>query len=80
MSFVIQQRAIMHAIWHEPKPIWLPKTRSDSVQELRGLLATYADTTTFDWRQHFRIITADGRPVARFVIRPGRVKETRRRY
>lgn len=82
MSFVIQKRAISHDIWYEPDTYSLfeGETRSQSVQKLRDALVNHADHTTFDWRQHFRIITADGKPVARFVIRPGRIRETRTRY
>lgn len=82
MSYVIQEKAILHDIWYEPdrRALFQGITRSDSVQALRDVLTRHADTTTFDWRQHYRIITADGKPVARFVIRPGRIKETRHRY
>lgn len=82
MTFVIQKRAIANDIWFEPDKdsLFKGQTRASSVSELRAVIELNADVTTLDWRQHFRIITTDGKPVARFVIRPGRVRETRTRY
>lgn len=80
MNFVIQERAIMQRIWFEPDQRFMNATRGSSVSVLRDAINAYADQTTLSFAQHFRIVTRDGAPVTRFVVRPGRVKETRRRY
>ena len=75
MSFRIQKKAIL-GTWYEPdKDILLEGVgplRAGNVSTLRSTIYKIADTTSLDFRQHFRIITDHGAVVQKFVVKPGR--------
>lgn len=82
-DFTIQRRSISAGICHTANGYRFRgagnRAESGSIDELRAQLRRVADTETLSFWQHYRIITADGEPVERYKLKPGRLKRTRRR-
>lgn len=82
-GFQIQVRSIQWDIWVIPaRPFSeVPQVvRSESVEVLRESIRKAADVRTLSFAQHVRIVTDDGAPVERWMIRSGNAKKLRRRY
>ncbi|KTS90657.1 hypothetical protein NS183_07665 [Microbacterium testaceum] len=81
--FVIQHRSLAARVWHTATGYRFEgagrSAESDSVDKLRSILAQLADTETLGFWQDYRIITADGEPIERYKLKPGRLVRTVRR-
>ena len=82
-KFQLQVKAIGSPIWYTDTSTFSQspaKTEASTVSELREAIVQAADRRTLSFSQHVRIITDDGDPVERWVIRPGEAKKLSRRY
>ena len=82
-GFQIQVRSISNDIWVIPSDRYDFKkstVQSERISTLRDTIQWVADHRTLGFAMHVRIVTDDGDPVERWIVRPGSMKKLKRRY
>jgi len=78
-KFLLQERTDeVRDIWVAPQEYSDLPNSADQVSVLREAIQKHADRQTWNWWEHYRIVTSKGKAVERWKTKPGIAKKTRR--
>lgn len=79
-EFLLQERRDeVRDIWVPPREFSRMPSTAHTVSELREAIEKHADTQTWAYWEHYRIVTRDGKAVERWKTKPGLARKTRRK-